>query len=197
MFFTLAKILAASLQGLRPLQLLVDHGADVDRKNPFGHAKDFTPLYAATQEGLLENASFLISNNANVNLKGPKGTTALTFAAEHGQVEITELLLSKGADINTQSNKGITPLMIAVSKGNLEIVTLLANSNADINLKSESGFTALNVANDLGETKMIQFLKSKGAVANTSKVSPIKVMVLTGLCIIAVSVLAIRQITKI
>ena len=87
--------------------------------------------------------------------------------------------------------------MIAVSKGNLEIVTLLANSNADINLKSESGFTALNVANDLGETKMIQFLKSKGAVANTSKVSPIKIMVLTGLCIITVSLLAIRQITKI
>jgi uncharacterized protein len=75
------------------VQLLLDHGAIVDRKSRRGQ----TALIAAAFNGHTETVKLLISKGADVNSEFD-GCTALGFAKLRGHVEVVNLLLNKGAN---------------------------------------------------------------------------------------------------
>lgn len=82
------------------VQLLIDHGADVNGRDV---------LNKASFEGKTEVVKLLISKGAKVKTK--KGITSpLHDAVVRDHVEIAELLIAEGADVNAQDSNRDTPL---------------------------------------------------------------------------------------
>jgi hypothetical protein len=91
-------------------ELLVSHGADVNKVNKFG----WTALRMACD---IEMYKFLIEKGTNVNVQSSQLRTILMDAASHGKDEICGLLLANGARIDMADKGGRTALKWAVSCG--------------------------------------------------------------------------------
>jgi ankyrin repeat protein len=105
-------------------QLLVDHGACVDR-SLFGWQ---TPLRDAIDRQHWKTVNVLIAAGANVN-PADSNPSPLHLAAMAGEAETVRLLLSHGAKIDVTHNfvmgQPETPLQVAVRTGQAEIVAML------------------------------------------------------------------------
>jgi ankyrin repeat protein len=92
-------------------QLLIDHGADVNRQNEYGEAAQH---FFVTRDDT-SIAEFLLSRGADVNVRDGHGETPLHRAAREGCLSAAKLLVSKGADINAKTRGGSrTPFDYAV-----------------------------------------------------------------------------------
>lgn len=81
-----------------------------------------TPLIAATYSGHFEVAQFLISKNANINVRGDSKATPLHIAASNGDLKLLKLFLENGAKADEIGPWNKTPLFIACEKGHIEII---------------------------------------------------------------------------
>ncbi|HEV2177534.1 MAG TPA: ankyrin repeat domain-containing protein [Terriglobia bacterium] len=79
----------------REIQMLLDHGADPNAKDPDGNT--LLMLAAASDALPLELAKALIARGVDVNAKNPKGETALDFAKRAGHKPMVDLLVQAGA----------------------------------------------------------------------------------------------------
>ena len=78
---------------IKPLQTLLEQGADVNARNKYGD----TPLHYAVSNGHTEIAQLLINKGADINAKMKTGQTALDLAKNWGHTELIALLQSYGA----------------------------------------------------------------------------------------------------
>ena len=62
-------------------------------------------------------ARYLIAAGADINIRKPKGASALYVAAHAKNIKMVRLLLENGADVNTTNSAGWTPAIIAISVG--------------------------------------------------------------------------------
>ncbi len=146
-------------------QMLLDAGANVDRRGFFG----YTPLYKALKGRLLsisdrkrlENTvRVLLGANANVKLRSShEGATPLHYAAElYVSDETSELwqdavgvvirmLADAGADVDAKDDLGLTPLHWAsLSNRPVDVIRALVKARADVNARSNSGYAPLHSA---------------------------------------------------
>jgi len=89
------------------VKLLLDKGADVNKKTDIGE----TALMTASYGGNVEVVKLLLAKGADINVKNSKGETALMIAKD------------KGKDV--MNSKGKTALKMAKEKGKAEIVGIL------------------------------------------------------------------------
>lgn len=75
------------------LQLLLDHGADVNATGPKGR----TALHYAAKAGFLNVIRLLLDNGADASLRDDEGNTPLTIARAAGKSAATKLLSPHGA----------------------------------------------------------------------------------------------------
>jgi hypothetical protein len=136
------------------VDLLLDHGADVNIQNAEGD----TPMHLATIAGLQEICHMILINGYSVNIKNADGETALHNAALVGLVKICSLLLREGADVNSQDSYLSTPLHTAVNRGYIDIAEILLNRGADINLKNSVGETPLSIAQKRNRPGWVELL---------------------------------------
>ena len=160
------------------VNLLLDHGVDINKKNTPKHAvegfgvtyglpRERSPLMWAVFLRRKEICELLIHKGADVNAIGNGTNTALRCCiSQHRRtnqdIEIIKLLIDNGADINAK-NIDCNPLMAAVEYGLTEIVTLLLDRGADINAENESGETALDIAALKGRKEICKLLLDSGA----------------------------------
>ncbi|WP_139491645.1 ankyrin repeat domain-containing protein [Brevibacillus dissolubilis] len=71
------------------VELLIEHGADLDAKESGG----YTPLHEAALRGYAELVTTLLANDADATLTNEDGKTALELAAEKGHKVVCEILL--------------------------------------------------------------------------------------------------------
>ena len=83
------------------VELLLAHGASVDKQNPNG----VTPLYAASWENNPAVVALLLGSGASVDLAGDDGSTPLYIASEKNHFEVVTLhvLLGAGASVDLGS----------------------------------------------------------------------------------------------
>src|SRR5271156_935481 len=88
-------LLAATRKGdVAQVKALLDKGADVNSKSPYGS----TPLFFACDRGNLEIVKLLIDRGADVNVEDTfYHETALGWATSKDRVAIVKLLLDHGA----------------------------------------------------------------------------------------------------
>lgn len=101
-------ITAAALGEPDAAKILIEAGADINRKNLDGS----TPLHVAIVFGKNKVAKLLIDSGADVNIKNFEGSTPLHIAAFFCEVDLVKYLLENGADRGLTNNDGKTALQI-------------------------------------------------------------------------------------
>jgi len=70
------------------VEILIDHGADVNPKD----ANGFTPLMRACYQGYPDTVAVLVKGGADISLKTPHGASAISIARERGYPDIAAFL---------------------------------------------------------------------------------------------------------
>jgi hypothetical protein len=148
-------LLAASRKGdVAAVKSLLDKGADVNAKSPYGS----TPLFFACDRGYTEIVKLLVDRGADVNVEDTfYHATALRWAAQKSRLEIMRLLLDKGA----KSPEMV--LAMGSQMGNAQFVKMALDvSKGSLNKGAMSN--ALQVATRANKTEIVDMLKAAGAV---------------------------------
>lgn len=163
--FGRTALMKAAGSGCLPVvQVLLAHGADVERRDSEGRSA----LILAAANGHTAVAQTLRAAGATVGLveaailgdvervKEFLGTapallndllgTALWWAAGNGQEEAVHLLLNSGADVNARVGRDVTALIQAALMGQAKVVRLLLACGADVNAWDGRGATALHAS---------------------------------------------------
>ena len=151
---------AAEIGNTNLLQLLLEHGADVNRADVGQHTKGCTALMWAAYSGSYGSVKLLLASGADVNAKNIAGITPLMWAAYKGHTLVARLLLRWGAWINAQDASGSTPLIEAVRGGRDMMVFLLLKSGA--NTTGQEGLKALRTAQSYGYRAIARHLQEVG-----------------------------------
>jgi ankyrin repeat protein len=149
------------------LQLLLDYGADTDKKGSAGRAR--TLVFACLANGRLESAQFLAEKGAPVDIVSAaaldrieivkqnfdsRGTRkpglskkllqeAFRYACGYGANRVIRFLLEHGADLTEHSGDGQTGTHYAVIFGRLDTLKLLLKYNPPLEAKNMYGGSVL------------------------------------------------------
>ena len=93
----------------RVVELLIRHGAEIDKQNYRGR----TALMSAASYGHERVVELLLQRGAEINKQDSDGFSALMVAAGSGHERVVELLLRRGAEVDLQKSTGRTALMSA------------------------------------------------------------------------------------
>ena len=114
---------------IRVATLLHQHGA-VLRVSYGGR----TLLHAASKDGMLDVAQWLLNVGADANAQQEDRRTPLHLAAANGHLEIVQILLDHNACVNVAASwENRTPLHEASLGGHVSIMRLLIQNGADAN----------------------------------------------------------------
>lgn len=183
----LAPLNEAASQGhLAVAQFLLDHGADVEVKNPY----EWTPLHFAANNGHKAIVELVLSHKARVNATERGGKTPLHLAAEKGYRSVIEVLLERGAEVNARDNNGASPLHYAVGDGFRSVSELLLAKGANPNVSAKNvsaagrnmSGTALHVAADRGDQGLVELLlanKAEPNATNPTGVTPLDLAIVS------------------
>ncbi|XP_071444003.1 alpha-latrotoxin-Lg1a-like [Hetaerina americana] len=139
------------------IELLIEHGADVNEKT---NSEELTPLHIAAYKGYESTVTTLMrTNSIEVNAKDKEGFTPL-HSAVLGGVPVVQVLISDNTtDVNAKSNYGLTPLHLSSMNNYLDIVEILLESDeVDINASSQGNLTALHLASMYGNLEIVELL---------------------------------------
>ncbi|KAJ7847783.1 hypothetical protein B0H13DRAFT_2405537 [Mycena leptocephala] len=158
-----SEIIVASYYGhLRMVQLLVEHGANVNAQG--GNYR--SALQAASDWGHINIVQLLIEHGANVNAQGGHFGNALQVASYRGHIDIVQLLIEHGANVNAQGGVCWNALQTASSNGYIKIVQLLIEHGANVNAQGGRYMNALQAASSGGHVDIVQLLIEHGANVN-------------------------------
>lgn len=155
---------AAASGNIEVVQLLLEHGADVNAQSKFSG----TALLMACDKGYVRIVELLLVYGADVRARietdvWRSHSTALEVACFNGYVQIVQLLFAEG---NTHAEDYSTALYIASELNHIEIVELVLGFDVDVNAYAGYFDTALQVASVRGHTNIVQLLLDHGADVN-------------------------------
>ncbi len=174
----LTPLVFAARQGdMKSVQILVDHGADVNETTQYG----WTALLTATQNRYYQIGKYLLDHGANPNIANKGGWTPLYIATDNRNIEggdypvrkpdmdhldFIKLLLAHGADPNMRMKsstetrtvfthqwlyeEGATPFLRAAQSGDLVLMKLLLEHGAKPGIPTIYNVTPLMVAAGIG-----------------------------------------------
>jgi hypothetical protein len=138
------------------LQVLLDHGAQMEHPNLAGRGSD--AVYACLANGCPEAAEYLVERGARVGIIGAAGIgrldvvqqlvdaaessrreMALRYAAGHGHADIVTFLLDRGVPIDAHHGDNQTALFYAILGDRLDVVRLLLARAANPNTRTQWG----------------------------------------------------------
>ena len=152
-------MLAAKNSHERVVELLMQHGAEVDKKDSNGG----TALMHAAGQGRERVVELLLWRGAKVNQQDSNGCTAL-MAAANGHEQVVDLLIRHGAEVNLQDSNGGTALMYAGLFNHPAVVLRMLRAGADTAARSVRGSTAQQLAKEKGHAECVKVL-SEAATA--------------------------------
>ena len=149
------------------MQLLLDHGAQLDSENSSGNKQ--TAVLACLANGRFEAAVYLAEKGARLDLESAAGLgrldivrnyfdergklkrpatkkqlqSAFLHACGWGRNSVVEFLLTKGVDVGIKSGDRQTALHWAAIGGQLDTMKLLLKYNPPLEAKNEYGGTVL------------------------------------------------------
>jgi ankyrin repeat protein len=157
-----ALMLAARTGNVAVAELLVKHGADVNRRE---HFRDQSAVMWAAGENRPEMVAFLVSKGADLSVRAKStdwptqisneprvqyrptgGLTPLLYAARAGCLGCVKAMLDAGADVDRPNPDGMTPMMMALDNGSPTVARFLLDRGANPYTWDGWGRTPLYVA---------------------------------------------------
>jgi hypothetical protein len=132
--------LAAYYDHIALVKLLIEAGADVDKKTRTGS----TALSVAAEHGHTSCVMALLRAGADINLEG---RTPIYLAAEFGHEACVALLIGAGADFHKRADDGNTPIIFSGNGHNMVV----------------RGNTPMVIASRKGHTRIVKLLKDAQA----------------------------------
>lgn len=168
---------AAFNGSLEMVELLLQHGAEVNRKNVFGwHTLSLACMGNINQPNkpYVRVIQRLIAAGASVTEKDRRGRTPLHHAAFYGISEAVPLLLKAGADVNARASwrgGGGSVLGGALdacspSWTNLATIQCLVEHGANLANPYDDGRTASQVAAERGLREIAEYLRAREQLGN-------------------------------
>ncbi|CAK6960863.1 dynein axonemal heavy chain 12-like [Scomber scombrus] len=152
---------AAAQKNQRTLELIFK--ASGPRSVDLQTLRDQTPLFLAVQEGLIENANFLLQHGAQPDTQDFDQDSPLFIAIRSERIDIVSLLLLHASRVNQEGCHGRQPLHEAARVGNSELVKLLLQAGAQPDPRSDYGLTPLALAAQAGYLEVVETLLRRGA----------------------------------
>ncbi len=155
---TPAIVFAASLGEPRLVELLIKHGADVNRKGNGNATALAAAAYVASSPSVI---AALLRAGAKINDRNDIGQTALMSAAKGGHLATMKLIVAHGADPKTKDDGGRTALHWASTNGDFpEVARFLIELGLDPTEKASEGGSAIDYARALKRTEMLRAMES-------------------------------------
>lgn len=145
------------------VEILIDHGADVNAKNDGSEPA----LFLAAKRGCTQIARMLIEHGAAVNCSNKDYVTAAEIAAKEGHIELVKLLLDNGARQNIK-----LALNEVIDQGHMEFVEQLIDGHININdivrkqIKQRLGFLFFVRAVESDDLQQVESFLNKGDPIN-------------------------------
>ena len=140
-------------------KMLVDGGADINAKNPWGER----PLHRAISSDSSTFVNMLIEGKANINAKDNDGFTPLSVAVKNNNSPFILKLIEAGADINAMSKRGKTPLHVAAIWDFSGPLKILVEAGAKLDIQDLGGWAALHEAVVSNSPSCVRILLKAGA----------------------------------
>lgn len=170
-------MMAAQNGNTEIIEILIEHGANVNATSNERAIKGYTALMLAAQNGHPEIANILIGNGANIDAKTHDGVTALHIACRFEHLPVVKTLVENGAAVNTVDNQNMPPLISAINSGNFPITEILVEHGANVNFKYKVASDVLSsinnshplygnilgIARDINNERIIDLLLEHGA----------------------------------
>ena len=150
---------AAFKQKEKHLELLLQHGADVNYMDPRFHA---TAVDFAVGGGNLAILERLLANGAAPG-GGPESRPILIDAIGSNSMEMFNYVFARFPDANVADSDGQNALMNACMVGNLEMTQALVEAGADIDQPERLGGTPVSAAAFSGNWDIMRYLMEQGA----------------------------------
>ncbi|MFV0934802.1 ankyrin repeat domain-containing protein, partial [Wolbachia endosymbiont of Nasonia vitripennis] len=151
--------LVSTPNSLSLIQILIDHGAEVNLKD----GENYFPLHLAVMKKDIEIMKLLVNAGADVNLSSKDHGTPLQLAVKDDEVDLVETLVKLGADLKAKDKDGYTPLHVAVRMNFIEMVTTLVKLGADLEARDVLYRSPIFHAVELDHRCMLLHLKESGA----------------------------------
>ncbi|KPM45162.1 hypothetical protein AK830_g1415 [Neonectria ditissima] len=128
----------------KSLELLIQHGAVVDQKDP----DEDTALIISALVGDSDCVKVLLDHGAHIDLSGKHNGSALHAAAASGHTATCQLLLERGADPNVHAGPYNTVLQAAAASDTPECLKVILAHAEDIDVDVQGGdhVTAIHAA---------------------------------------------------
>ena len=164
---TTALIRQTGLGACDIAMLLIDHGADVNFVNRWGHTA-LCDAILAKQHSMVR---LLLDRKADPGCmvswsKIASGFSPLSLAVQDNNITAMELLLEAGADIDGCKGETAPPLCHAAYSASRQTVEWLLDRKAMVNATARDGKTALMTASFCAKTETVELLLQRGATIN-------------------------------
>ncbi|GFN80591.1 fibronectin type 3 and ankyrin repeat domains protein 1 [Plakobranchus ocellatus] len=163
-----ALVAAGLRENFEIMELLLEHGADVNRKDASGK----TPLIHAASRDLLETVKWLCEHGAQTDTLDKSGMAAIHHAVDGGFVKVVEWMLDHSGDYGfdieqVETSGGMTPLnrcanMTPDSKA-YELAASLQLRGANMSSKAYNNYTPLLNAIIRRKPRLVEFFLARGA----------------------------------
>ena len=157
-----ALSLAAAAGQLDVVNLLLEHGAQIDHQDSFG----YTALSQAGEYGHVPVVKCLMDCGADPNLRDLYGGTALLRAIDQGKPVVVRTLIDRGAEYTFRDFRGRTVLHGAAINNRHHILRLMLEKNhrlLEVNVQGSAGETPLHDAARCGRIRCVEVLLAFGA----------------------------------
>jgi len=132
---------ACLIGDLKIVQILIEHGADVNYKSSFKH----TPLFNACIRGNLEIAKLLLEKGAKINQQNNAWITPLISACSKRRYDVVKFLLDNNADPNIRDENGRTAICYAIQNQDFETTEILLQYGVYLSNKDKQGLYITNL----------------------------------------------------
>ena len=150
---TNALFVAARAGHLSCVQLLVDHGAEVDSVPGLDCKLNQTPLIGAVMSNRVNVVRYLITKSKDLEKKDALRRSAIHLAATHGYTDIVKALLAHGVK-KFDEDKGNHPLFLAARYANDELCRVFIDWGCDAKMTDSQGCNLLHLSGTYFVTKM-------------------------------------------